>query len=93
MYAVFIEVNADSSHVEQARETLPQTAVPFAKEMGARAGYWIAPSEGCGNAVIIFDSEQDARAAADQMKVGEQAGAVPDVTFRKVEVREVLAQL
>jgi len=46
-----------------------------------------------GNAVPI-DSEEAARRAADQLKVGEAPpGGAPGVTFRTVEVREVLASL
>jgi hypothetical protein len=93
MHAIFIEVNADESHTDDARRTLPNTAVPRAKEAGAKGGYWLAPRGGRGLAVVLFDSEDAARKMADQMKPGEQAGTVPGVTFKTVEVREVLAQL
>jgi hypothetical protein len=93
MYAVFIEVNADESHVEEARKRLPETAVPAAREMGARGAYWLAPVGGRGLAVLIFDEEEQARRSAGQFQVGESAGPVEGVTFRTVEVREVLASL
>ncbi|MBV8949788.1 MAG: hypothetical protein JOZ99_02855 [Actinobacteria bacterium] len=93
MHAIFIEVNTDESNVEAARETLPRTAVPRAKEAGAKCGYWLAPARGRGIAMVLFDSEADARKMADQMKPGEPAGTVPGVTFKTVEVREVLADL
>jgi hypothetical protein len=93
MYALFAEVNADESHVEQARETLPKVAVPRAKEMGATAGYWLAAAGGRGVSVVLFDTEDAARAAAAPLKVGDEVGPIPGVTWKTVEVREVLAQL
>jgi hypothetical protein len=91
MHAVFIEVNADGSLIDQAREMLPKTAVPRAQEAGAKGGYWLSPRGGRGVAVVLFDSEEEAQKMADQMKPGDAAGTVPGVTFKTVEVREVLA--
>jgi hypothetical protein len=93
MYAVFVEVDADESHVDEARKRLPEVAVPGAREMGAQAGYWLAPAGGRGVSVVVFENEQQARSLAEGLEVGAQAGPVPGVTFRTVEVREVLAQL
>ena len=94
MYAVFAEVNADASMNDQARQILAETAVPMAREAGARAGYWLSPEGGRGVSVVVFDSQEAAKRVADQLKVGEAPpGAPPGVTFRTVEVREVLASL
>jgi hypothetical protein len=94
MYAVFVEVNADASLDEQARKIIPETIVPIARDAGARAGYWLGAQGGRGIGVTIYDSEEAARRQADQIKVGEAPpGAPPGVTFRTVEVREVLASL
>jgi hypothetical protein len=93
MYAVFVEVNADQSHTDEARERLPEVAVPGARGMGARGGYWLAPLDGRGISVVVFDEEEPARKAADQFQVGEPVGVVEGVTVRTVEVREVLANL
>jgi hypothetical protein len=95
MYAVFVEVNADESHIETARQFLPQTAVPSAREHGARGGYWLAPQGGRGVTVVVFDTEEAARQAASQFRVGEppMANAPAGVTVKTVEVREVLAAL
>ncbi len=91
MYAVFVEVSADESHTEEARKSLNETAVPMAKEHGGKTGFWLAPEGGRGLSVVVFDSEGDARRAAEPLHVGEPAGGVPGVTFKTVEVREVLA--
>jgi hypothetical protein len=87
MYAIFVEVNADPSLDDQARKILQETIAPMARNAGARAG-------GRGVSVTVFDSEEAARRQADQLKVGQAPpGAPPGVTFRTVEVREVLASL
>jgi hypothetical protein len=93
MYALFTEVDANETHVEPARQFLPQTAVPSAREQGAKAGYWLAPQGGRGVAVVVFETEQEAREAAKQFRVGEapMPGAPEGVTVKTVEVREVLA--
>jgi len=94
MYAVFVEVNADASRDDQARKIIQETIVPMTRDAGARAGYWLGAQGGRGVAVTVFDSEDAARRAADPLKVGEAPpGAPPGVTFRTVEVREVLASL
>jgi hypothetical protein len=93
MYAVFTEVNADESHVERARELLQQRAAPMARQRGAKGGFWLAPQGGRGVAVVVYETEADARASAAMFRVGEPP--LPDapegVTVTTVEVREVLA--
>ena len=94
MYAVFVEVSAEARSNDQARQVIEGSAVPLARDAGARAGYWLGAQGGRGVSVTVFDSEQAARRQADQLKVGEvPPGAPPGVTFRAVEVREVLASL
>ena len=95
MYGVFIEVNADESHVEAAREFLPRAAVPMARESGATAGFWLAPLGGRGVSVVVFNTEAEAHAVADHFEVGKPPGpgAPEGVTVRTVEVREVLASV
>jgi hypothetical protein len=93
MHAVFIEVNADETNIATAREQLPKTRVPMAQQAGAKSGYWLAPQGGRGVSVVVFESEDDARKMAAQIKPGQQAGDIPGVTFKTVEVREVLASL
>jgi hypothetical protein len=93
MYAVFVEVDANESHVEMARKMLNEVAVPGVRASGGTAGFWLAPAGGRGVSVTVYDTEAQARAAADTMKVGEIAAPGSDVTFRTVEVREVLASL
>ena len=93
MYGLFIEVNADESGLEAAREMLPKVAVPMAREAGATAGYWLAPQDGRGVSVLVFHSEDEARAVAARFELGKppMPDAPAGVTVKTVEVREVIA--
>jgi hypothetical protein len=93
VFALFLEAAADESDIEWAREELPGEAVPRMAAMGALSGCWLAPLHGRGVAVVVFATEAEARRAAASFHVGDQAGPVPEVAVRTVEVREVLAQL
>jgi hypothetical protein len=95
MYAVFTEVNANESHIETAREFLPQRAAPMARQGGAKGGYWLAPLGGRGVSMVVFETEEEARAAAARFTVGEppMPDAPEGVTVKTVEVREVLAAI
>ena len=93
MYRVFVEVTANESNVDRAREFLPQRAAQMAREFGAKGGYWLAPQSGRGVSIVVFESEEEARTAAGTLRLGEPP--TPDapggVTIKTVEVREVLA--
>ncbi len=95
MYALFIEVNADESHLEAARDVLPKSAVPMARQAGAKAGYWLTPQNGRGVNVLVFDTEDEARALAARFEVGKppMPDAPAGVTVKTVEVREVIASV
>ena len=95
MYALFTEVNAEESATEAAREILPKVAVPMARQAGAKAGYWLAPKNGRGLAVVLFDTEEQARNVAERFEVGKppMPEAPPGVIVKTVEVREVIASV
>jgi hypothetical protein len=95
MYALFVEVNAQDEHTETARKVLPEVAAPGARQAGAKGGYWLAPVDGRGVSVVVFDSEDEARQAAQRLQVGQppMPEAPEGVTVRTVEVREVLASV
>jgi alkanesulfonate monooxygenase SsuD/methylene tetrahydromethanopterin reductase-like flavin-dependent oxidoreductase (luciferase family) len=92
MYAVFIEVSANESHVEAAREYLPRVAAPRAREAGGKGGYWLAPQNGRGMSVVVFDTEDEARAVAAHFQVGKPIMSDGPVV-KTVEVSEVLASV
>jgi hypothetical protein len=70
---------------------LRETIVPRVSQApGFVAGYWVRLEGGDeGNSVIVFESEEAARATADQIR--ETTGANPGVTLNDVTVGEVVA--
>ena len=92
MYALVVRVTIHSADRVKGRlnnEVVPQTAGAH----GFKAGYWTWPTGGGelnGLSMIIFDSEENARAAGDRISAI-AASAPDDVTLDGVEVREVVA--
>ena len=96
MYAVLVEVNIDDGMVETAKDYLNQTVAPRVRDRGiAKAGYWLAPADGHGLAILVLDTEEAARGFAGQLQVGQppDPGSPRGVTVRSVDVREVFASL
>jgi len=85
MFAVVATVRIED--VQVAREslaTLRLNLVPRAP--GFVSAYWLAPVDGIGMSVIVFDSREHAEEAAAY-----PVPPLPSVTALKVEVREVYA--
>ena len=81
-------------NVDRTRELLNSQVVPqVSGAPGFKAGYWTwstGDSELNGLSMIIFDSEENARAAGELISA--IAASAPDaVTFDGAEVREVVA--
>ncbi|MEO6571835.1 MAG: hypothetical protein ABIO83_09830 [Ilumatobacteraceae bacterium] len=95
MFAIFVEVETGDADMDAALTDLKQNRIPHLREAGARAGYWLDSVGGSRRvSMMVFDTEQAARAVADGMKVGETpAGAPEGLKLRTVEVSEVLANL
>jgi hypothetical protein len=89
MHAVVVKVSVTDGPV--ATEFLRETVVPNVSQApGFVAGYWVRLEGGDeGNSVVVFDSEEAARAAAAQ--IGENIGSNPGVTLKDVTVGEVVA--
>jgi hypothetical protein len=84
MHALF--VTATIPDYEKARKELHEQVIPAVSQApGFVAGYWLAPVGTRGNAVIVFESEEAARAGADQLKQNPPS----EVTIESIEVREV----
>lgn len=79
---------------DRTREVLTSQVVPqVSGAPGFKTGYWTWLSSGGemnGLAMMIFESEEQARAAGDRISAV-AAGASDDVTLDRVEVREVVA--
>ena len=90
MHAVVVRVNiGDPGKAEQG---LREEVVPrVSKAPGFVGGYWTRSDDGSnGLSMIVFDSEESARRAAEMLQ-GPEAMRPETVTLDSVEVREVLA--
>ena len=81
-------------NAERTREVLNSQVVPqVSGAPGFKTGYWTWNTDGGelnGLAMMIFDSEENARAAGDRIRAV-AAASDEDVTLDGVEVREVVA--
>ena len=85
MYAVVVRVKIDNT--EGSEERLRNEVVPTVSQApGFRAGYWTRRDDE-GLSMTIFESEENARAAADRVPSNVPEG----VSVQDVEVREVVA--
>jgi hypothetical protein len=89
MHAVMVRVNITDP--EPATQYLRETIVPRVSQApGFVAGYWVRLEGGDeGNSVVVFESEDAARTAADQIRA--TVGENPGVNLDKVMVGEVVA--
>jgi hypothetical protein len=87
MHAVVVRVTVNDP--ETAETALREQVVPRVQQSpGFVAGYWTR-SEGQGLSMVVFESEEQARQAADQVKGNMPPGDA--VTLDNVDVREVVA--
>jgi hypothetical protein len=90
MYAAL--ANVSISDYEKARRMLHDDILPTVADIpGFISGYWLAPVDGKGVEVLIFETEDEARAMAAQMPPGRQVNEF--VTVESVEVREVAGRV
>lgn len=87
MYAMVVDVTIEDR--ERAQSELRDRVVPMVSGApGFVAGYWIAVSDVRGHSVVVFESEEAARAVAGQVQ-GQPRDAV---SIDDVQVGEVVAQ-
>ena len=87
MHAVVVRVNIKDR--ETAESQLKSEVVPRVSQApGFKSGYWTW-KDGTGLAMAVFDSENEAKAASEQVPnlITNQSA----VTLQDVEVREVVA--
>ena len=92
MHAVVGQVKIDQSRGEEVRKALNEVVVPTAKQMaGFAGGTWCRSlQDGRGISMLLFESEDAANAAAEQMRQGPPPGT--PATFVSADVFEVVAQ-
>jgi hypothetical protein len=91
MYAVVVRVSIGDP--ERAQQGLREQVIPNVRQTpGFVAGYWTRSESGTdGLSMIILESEDAARQAAERLQSGQ--GITPEtVTLESVEVREVVEQ-
>jgi hypothetical protein len=85
MYAVVATVRIED--LEAARQSLPDLRLDLVpRAPGFVSAYWLAPVDGIGMSVIVFDSKEHAEEAARY-----PVPPLPGVTPLTVDVREVTA--
>jgi hypothetical protein len=90
MHAVVVKVNIGGDP-EAAQQGLRDQVIPRVSQApGFVAGYWTRSDDGHnGVSMIVFDSEEGARGAAEMIQ-GPEAMRPETVTLESVEVREVV---
>lgn len=87
MHAVV--VNVSISDFEGGRKMLEEDVVPRVKQApGFVAGYWTRSEDNSGLSMMVFESEDAARGAAEFIRT--QSPPSDAVTLENVEVREVV---
>ena len=89
MHAVVTRVTVQEG--ETATEQLRENIVPAVKQIpGFVAGYWVRLEGGDeGNSIVVFESEDNARQAAERAK--EMVEQNDGVTLQSITVGEVVA--
>jgi hypothetical protein len=84
-----IVVKSTLHDFEQGRNFLRQEGVPRAKQApGFVSGHWVRLGSNSGTAMLIFESEEAAQAAAEQLS--KNAPPAEAVTINSVEIGEVV---
>jgi hypothetical protein len=92
VHAVVGQVKIDTRREEEAKKLLDEMVLPTSKAMaGFQGGYWArALGSDSGHSLLLFDSEDHARAAAARMAEGPPPDA--PTTLVSATVCEVVAQ-
>ncbi len=91
MHALVVTVTLEPGRDAEALAYLQSDVVPGVQQIpGLVSAYWLAPRDGQGLSVLLFESKEAAQAAAAGLPNVPRADFA---TLGTVEVREVLAQL
>jgi heme-degrading monooxygenase HmoA len=91
MHAVVVKVSIQAQDEEPSLKYLRENIVPRVSQApGFVAGYWVRLEGGDeGNSVVVFESEEAARAAAEQVRAGVRSNE--GVTLEDLSLGEVVA--
>jgi quinol monooxygenase YgiN len=89
VHAALVTVKIDAGKIDEARQVLETQVVPtVSQSTGFVSGVWLEPQADKGFGVVIFTTEEDARAAVPP--VGSRPPGAP-VTVESVEILPVIA--
>jgi hypothetical protein len=91
VHALVVAVSVEPGREEEGVQYVNTDVVPLVKQSpGIVSGYWLSPTNGQGLAMLLFESQEAAQAAAAMVPNGPR----PDFAkFDTIEVREVVAQI
>ena len=90
MFGILVEVDLDPQNTDVSRKVLREEIVPRVSALpGFVHGYWLVPQDDQGASLILFQTEEDARAAATSIGLTVGASPAPGVTFSRIELRGV----
>jgi len=92
MHAVVVHTNVtEEAQADPEYTVLRQQIIPAVQQApGFVGGYFLAPVEGVGLAVVVFESEDAARGAAGVMGVHPGGSVAPGTSIETVDFVEVL---
>ena len=92
MYAIVVTVDIEADRADESVKLLEEFTIPAVKsEDGFVRGAWLRTNDKSnGRGVVLFDTEEQANAAARTAQQGPPPGA--PVTVRSVEVFEVVGE-
>jgi hypothetical protein len=74
---------------EQGRKFLKEEGIPrISKAPGFVSAQWVRLDENTGTSMLTFESEEEAQAAAEQLRANPPAGSF--VTINSIEIGEVV---
>lgn len=92
MHAMVVTVDIDPGRADEAVKSLHEITIPTAKSQeGFVRGVWIQSTDRSnGRGIVLFDTEEHARAAAALAEQGPPPGA--PVTIQSIEMFEVMGE-
>ena len=88
MHAALVRLTVDPEQAPAAAEVLTSDILPRVRSAsGFVAGYWLEPADNRGFAVVLFETEEQAREATPPLS----SWAAPGIEITSVEFRRVAA--
>lgn len=88
MYAALVSLTIDPQQAPAAAQALMHDILPRVRSAaGFVAGYWLEPADGQGFSIVMFETEEQARAATPPVS----GWTAPGITITGVEFRGVAA--